>query len=47
MNSDNREEIMLKAIMGAVSVSYNYILSYVQKFKDLAKTHYENERKFK
>lgn len=43
MNSDNREEIMLKSIMDTLSVSYNYILTYVGNFKGLTKTYYENE----
>ena len=31
---------MLKSIMDSLSVSYNYILTYVDNFRDLTKTYY-------
>lgn len=33
---------MLKLIMNSVSVSYEHILAYVKRFKDLAKVNFEN-----
>lgn len=33
---------MLKLIMSSVSVSYEHILNFVKKFKDLARVNFEN-----
>lgn len=42
MTSDNRQDMMLNTIMGPVTISYNFILRYIDRFKNEAKMHFEN-----
>lgn len=36
---------MLRLIMNAISISYNHIVTFITRFKDLAKVNYENVEK--
>ena len=45
MTSDNRQDNMLNTIMVPVSASYNFILKYIDRFKNEAKLHFENLEK--
>lgn len=40
MTSDNRQDQMINIIMEPISISYDYILRFIERFREEARIHF-------